>query len=180
MDWSIVPADVNDATTLAQLHVESWRDAYRSILPPDFLAGPIVEDRTSHWQARMNAPQRDRRLVLKAVTASAVLGFACVLVDEEPEWGPRLDNLHVKPHLKGLGIGSALFRASQRWVIDVARQELMHLWVLEENHAARRFYVRRGGSVQERQVVEIVAGVFVPELRYIWRFQPADSDGPRR
>jgi predicted N-acetyltransferase YhbS len=41
--------------------------------------------------------------------------------------GPQLDNLHVKPHLKGLGIGSALFRASHRWVIDVARQELMPL-----------------------------------------------------
>jgi GNAT superfamily N-acetyltransferase len=180
MDWSIVPADVNDATTLAELHVESWRDAYRSILPPDFLAGPIMEDRTHLWQARMIAPQRDRCSVLKAATASAVLGFACVLVDAEPEWGPRLDNLHVRPHLKGLGVGSALFRASQRWVVDVARQELMHLWVLEENHAARQFYGRHGGSVQERQIVEIVAGVFVPELRYSWRFQQAHLDGPHR
>ena len=79
--------------------------------------------------------------------------------------GAAFNNLHVRPHLKGLGIGSALFRTSHRWVIDVARQELMHLWVLEENHAARRFYDQHGGSVQERPVIEIVAGVFVLELR---------------
>ena len=180
MDWSIVPADVNDATTLAELHIESWRNAYGSILPREFLAGRIVEDRTSLWQARMNDPNRDRRLVLKAVTASAVLGFACVLVDKDPEWGPRLDNLHVRPHLKGLGIGSSLFQASHRWVTDVARQELMHLWVLEENHAARRFYDRHGGSVQHRQVNELVPGIFVPELRYVWRsrLEPGSAKPP--
>ena len=169
MDWSIVPADSNDATTLAGLHVESWRTAYRSILPTAFLDGPLEENRTSLWQTRLTDAQTPRRLVLKAVAASEVLGFACVLVDEEPAWGPRLDNLHVRPHLKGLGIGSALFKASHSWVTDVARHDLMHLWVLEENHAARRFYDRHGGSVQERQVMEIAAGLFVPELRYIWR-----------
>ena len=165
----IVPADAGDATALAELHVESWRNTYQSVLPAEFLAGPIVEDRMRIWQARMSDPRRDRRLVLKAMTETGMLGFACVLVDEDPDWGPRMDNLHVRPHVKGLGIGSALFSASRQWVTDVACQTVMHLWVLEENHAARRFYDRHGGSVEGRQILEIVAGVFVPELRYVWR-----------
>lgn len=168
MEWSIVPADARDTTTLAELHVESWRSAYRSILPAEFLAGPVVQNRTSLWRARMAAPHGDRRLVLKAASATAMLGFACVLLDEEPAWGPRLDNLHVKPHCKGLGIGTALFRASHHWVTETVGQDLMHLWVLEENHAARRFYERHGGTAHERHVVEVVAGVFVPEVRYVW------------
>jgi GNAT superfamily N-acetyltransferase len=71
--------------------------------------------------------------------------------------------------MKRTGIGSALFSASRQWVADVARQPLMHLWVLEENHAARRFYDRHGGAVEGRQMLEIVPGTFVPELRYVWR-----------
>ncbi len=44
------PAQATDALTIAAIHIASWRDAsYRSILDPAFLAGPIEEDRRSHW-----------------------------------------------------------------------------------------------------------------------------------
>ncbi len=49
-------AQRSDAAVIAAIHVASWRDAYRSILEPDFLAGPIEEDRLSLWTKRLNGP----------------------------------------------------------------------------------------------------------------------------
>lgn len=165
---SIIPARVDDADAIAMLQIESWRSAYRGLLPDAFLDGPIVEDRLRLWRSRLRAPAPDRRLVVKARTDGALAGFVCVLLDAEPEWGPLLENLHVRPDLKGKGIGRRLFESARDWVGDVAPAERMHLTVIEGNVAARRFYDRQGGTIVERKIVEVVPGAWLPMLRYIW------------
>ena len=35
---------------IAALQTESWRSAYRGILPESYLDGPILEERQTHWQ----------------------------------------------------------------------------------------------------------------------------------
>ena len=39
------PAAAGDAAAIAALHVESWRTAYRGLVPDEFLAGPVERDR---------------------------------------------------------------------------------------------------------------------------------------
>jgi GNAT superfamily N-acetyltransferase len=172
LTYTILPAGVEDAAAIAAIQTESWRDAYRSFLPAEFLAGPIEANRQRMWQARMTSPDADRRIVFKAVAGEESVGFVCVLLDGDPEWGPLLDNLHVRPGLKGLGIGSRLFRAARDWVVDVAPLQPMHLWVIEGNSAARRFYDHKGGAILERRLAEVAAGICVPALRYVWALPP--------
>ncbi|HXW08789.1 MAG TPA: GNAT family N-acetyltransferase [Vicinamibacterales bacterium] len=168
MEYVIVSALAGDAITIADIQTASWRDSYREFLPARFLAGPIVENRRSLWTARMSAPDADRRFVAKAMAGGSAIGFACVLLDADPAWGPLLDNLHVLPGMKGLGVGWALFRAAREWVLEQAPLEPMHLWVIEANQQARGFYDRQGGAIAERRVVEVTAGFRVPALRYVW------------
>jgi GNAT superfamily N-acetyltransferase len=168
MECLLLPADAGDAASIAAIHTESWRDAYRPFLPEWFLAGPIEEDRNRLWQARFAAPDPDRRLVLKAMVQEQIAGFACVLLDEDPEWGPLLDNLHVRPPLKGRGIGRRLFDASREWSRLKAPGQPMHLWVIEDNVAARAFYDRLGGRSVDQHRVEVVPGALVTAIRYVW------------
>lgn len=170
--YSILHADLDDAPAIAALHIESWRSAYRGLLPDDFLDGPVVEDRVRLWNARMPAPDLHRRLVLKAVADGALVGFVCVLLDEEPAWGALLDNLHVKPELRGLGIGRRLFREARDWVSVAAPGQRMHLTVIEGNLEARRFYDRHGGAIVERKIKEVIPGTRLTILRYVWEPQP--------
>ena len=165
----LVPAGPEDARAIAALHVMSWRSAYTGLVPDEFLAGPVEEDRRTLWESRLSVPD-DARLVLKAVDErGAMVGFTCVLRDADPAWGPLLDNLHVTPELNGQRIGALLLRASREWSSAVSPGQPMHLWVLEGNVQARHFYDRERGEVVERQIVELTAGIFVPALRYVWR-----------
>ena len=163
-------ADAADAPAIAALHTESWRDAYRGLLPDSFLDGPLFEDRLAQWTDRLGRLTPDEALVLKALDGGATLvGFACVLVDAEPAWGPRLDNLHVRPGHRGRGIGIALLHACLEWVAHRAPGQPMHLWVLEGNTRARRFYEREGGTARERIDTDLAPGVRVTEVRYVWQ-----------
>lgn len=165
---SLACATSDDAAAIASLHAESWRNAYRGMLPDKYLDEEVFADRAAFWKERFDAPVPERRLILKATSQSTLDGFVCVLLDAEPNCGARLDNLHVRPQLKGQGIGHALFQAAREWIARVMPGESMHLWVVEANHAARRFYDRQGGAIVERTTRPVACGLSVPELRYQW------------
>jgi hypothetical protein len=44
----------------------------------------------------------------------------------------------------------------------------MHLWCVEREHVARRFYDRQGGTVVETANRSLAQQPSVPELRYWW------------
>ena len=165
----LTPATSTDAAAIALLHAQSWRIAYRGLLTDEYLADQVLDDRASFWSRRFSAPRPERRLVLKALDEeSTLLGFVCVLLDEEPAWGARLDNLHVSPQLKGTGVGYALFRAAREWTAQRMPDMPMHLWCVERNLVARRFYDRQGGKVVESATRPIAQGLCLPELRFLW------------
>ena len=96
-----------------------------------------------------------------------LVGFACVLADADPEHGPLLDNLHVKPGWRGQGI-ALLLDKSRGWSRSIAPGQPMHLWVLEGNAPARRFYRNQGGVEEERRSEER-GGMTISVLRCSWR-----------
>lgn len=165
---SLTAAGPLDAQSIALLHAESWRNTYRGILPDEFLDRRVVADRLEFWTERATIPASGRRLLLKAVGGEALRGFVCVLLDEEPKWGARLDNLHVSPAAKGTGVGYALFHAAREWIARTSPGTAMHLWCVERNHVARRFYDRQGGTIVESASRSFAQQPSVPELRYWW------------
>ena len=55
-----------------------------------------------------------------------------------------------------------------RWVARAAPGEPMHLWVMEGNLPARRFYYRQVGTVAERSIVDDGPAKGLPVMRYVW------------
>lgn len=157
-----------DAQTIAALHIENWRDVYRGILPDRYLDNFIAEERSSLWQARFSSPDADRQYILLAEVHRKPVGFVCVLLDEEPQWGACLDNLHVLPGLRNKGIGRQLFIRAARWVMATAPGVPIHLWVFEANGAARRFYDACEGKIVACQSKKIAQGVEILSVLYVW------------
>ena len=123
----------DDAEAIAALHAESWRSAYRGLVPDEDLGEGLDAERLQFWRSRFAAPDPDRRVVFLAMSDDLLVGFACVLADADPEHGPLLDNLHVKPGWRGHGIGALLLDKARGWSRSIAPGQPMHLWVLEGN-----------------------------------------------
>jgi len=158
-----------DSVRIAALHTASWRSAYRGILSDTYLDGEIVQERLGLWKKRLSSSDTDRRLVLLAEDPLELAGFVYVLLDEEPEWGAYLDNLHVRSDIQGRGLGRRLFAEAARWVAGMEPGWPIHLWVFEANRKAGGFYERFKGEVVAREIKRMPGGAEVWSLRYVWR-----------
>ncbi len=161
-------AAVSDGPAIAAAHTESWRSVYRGILPDRYLDEEIVGERLRHWEERLRAPGAHRRLVLLAEERAELLGFVCVMGNTEPGEGACLDNLHVRPHVRGRGLGRRLFAEAARWTASQEPGAPLHLWVFEANLPARGFYESLGGVETGREIKPMPGGPRVASLRYVW------------
>lgn len=80
--------------------------------------------------------------VLVAVGADALLGNLVLLLRSNSRKA-RIYSVVVSPEARGLGIGSRLVEAAEKWARD-QECEAMKLEVRADNVAARAFYAKRG------------------------------------
>ena len=158
----------SDVTAIAHLHAESWRSAYRGILSEDFLENHAHGDRLAAWQERFSAKAQKPMFVIVANEGKQLAGFACVFPDEDALYGSFLDNLHVAPQLTGQGIGRRLLSETADRLLTSGSSAGLYLWVLEQNHRARRFYEKAGGILAGSVVSSMPDGQRVSALRCHW------------
>jgi GNAT superfamily N-acetyltransferase len=141
----IRPATLEDARPIVEVHVASWRDAYRGLLPDEFLEKLSVEEREARRIAAFADPSPGSG-VLVAEDEGRVIGFAsfCPSRDEDAPAGTgEVPAIYVAPAVVGTGVGRDLFAS----VTDALREAgftRATLWVLEANERARRFYEKAG------------------------------------
>ena len=150
MTIHIRPAGPGDAKAIADLHAASWRSTYRGVFPDAYLDREAGPERRRHWDRRLRTDPAPDQGVLVAMEDGACVGFICIYLEGEPGWGPLLDNLHVRPELKGGGIGKRLIEAGRAWVAASGRHDRWHLWVVEGNAPTRRVYEHLGWAPAER------------------------------
>jgi ribosomal protein S18 acetylase RimI-like enzyme len=169
MHCEIRDASDGDLPAIARLHATSWKVAYRGILRDAFLDHDLEGNRAQRWAGIFDrmAP-RDRVLIamLERSPAGFISGWTTAAMDCEPGFDLHVDNLHVRPDLRGQGLGVALMQSlSKRQTPDGSVRG--YLWVLDGNEAAYRFYVRLGGRVSDQRQIEF-GGAMVGETRIVW------------
>ncbi|RIQ11274.1 GNAT family N-acetyltransferase [Jiangella rhizosphaerae] len=156
-----------DAAAIARLHVQSWRSAYRGHVPDAFLDDAGLDDRqAARWAGRF-ADRRGTMTVVARDPERALAGFAHTALDHDPRLGNFLDNLHVRPDLKGQGIGRRLLAETALRLQEAGAPDRLYLEVLETNEAARGFYQALGG-VEAGRAMDRFGDQDVPILVYAW------------
>jgi ribosomal protein S18 acetylase RimI-like enzyme len=153
----VLPAEPADLPDIAALQAESWRRTYRGAFPAGLLGDPLEE-----WLERKWRPERlEGWWLLAAWQEGRIAGFAAARPEADAD--AYLDNIHVRPGLKGRGIGRALMAG----IAERAGARPIRLNVLEANHPARAIYRAWGG--QEGPVFEDeLLGVPVPARTVRW------------
>lgn len=159
-------AVLGDVERIAALHVASWRQHYRGILPDDYLDLRAWDERLHMWRRRFAATQPP--WVRLALWHGEAVGFVCLLPDQEPERGVYLDNLHVLSGQQGRGVGRALMAAAAAEAMRIAPGRPLYLWVYQANQAACGFYRSLGGAASVSCEVETAAGNRAQALSYQW------------
>lgn len=169
-------ASAADADAIARIHAESWRTAYRGALSDAYLSGPIAAERSAVWRERFANPPAGQYVAIAELDGD-IAGFVCAYGGHDARWGTFIDNLHVLPAHKRLGLGARLMRDAAAWSMQAHPGQGMYLWVLESNAPARAFYERIGGEQVERGTWTPPDGSELPKLRYAWRDVPALAAG---
>lgn len=155
----IRPATRNDLPEIARLHEVNWRRDYAGILPEFVLGSGLSEHMDAQWH---DGVLRDRRCLVSRDGAGALLGFASMR-DEGPDGCAFLDNLHVAPMYRALGVGRALMSS----VAVLAIPGRLTLEVLCANVEARAIYKAWGG-VESRPFTDEIMGINLPAVTVGW------------
>ena len=155
-----------DAPAIAEIHVATWRAAYRGLMPDDFLAALSVDERTQMWRNALSRPNPSR---LTVAEFDGVLGGFCVYGPTRDDWAPDVAEiyaLNIHPDRWRHGAGRAL--CEEAYGEAAARGHTsITLWVMAGNASAQRFYERLGyaGDGAARTNSHLIGRAF-EELRY--------------
>lgn len=139
-NFTIRRPGADDVAEMARLHVRSWRETYRGVVPDDMLDDPeFVSRRERMWTALVTDPRYSATTIAVAEREGEVIGLASAGPSVGDHSGPALQlyTLYVLTNEQGTGAGAALLEA----VLDGNPAQL---WVADPNPRAQAFYRKHG------------------------------------
>jgi GNAT superfamily N-acetyltransferase len=161
-------AQLSDAADIASLHAKSWQQTYRGIFSDHFLDNEVEDERAQVWHQRLAFPDARQRVLVAEVDGKLV-GFACILIDDDPTFGTLLDNLHVADGYRNTGVGKQLMQRAASYITKEARNLKMYLWVYVKNTNAVKIYDYLGGKNAETVEKDNEDGKTAAAHRYVWQ-----------
>jgi ribosomal protein S18 acetylase RimI-like enzyme len=161
-------ATATDTERIARLHAESWSENYRGALSDRFLDREVQSERSTFWKDRFENPIEQRRVLL-AETNNEIVGFICLELDADPQYGALLDNLHVDARYQGRKIGKKLMQLGAEWVLEQRPESGIYLFVLAQNEQAARVYERTGGLRSDETLFWETEERKIPIQRFTWK-----------
>lgn len=102
---------------------------------------------------------------LVAESDGVVVGYVAVGPTHDENGDGELFAIYVQPKQWGTGVGRALIEAGEERLRELGHEDA-HLWVLEDNPRARRFYEAAGWAVDGTARRIEIFGFDLDEVRY--------------
>ncbi len=156
-----------DETVIAQVHIKSWQEAYRGLIPQDYLdqLPSKTDDRRKMWTNALSNPQR---WVFVAEKAEGIVGFVVFGPprDENRDGFIELGAIYLLESEKGKGIGFSLLSVGFNLMKEIGYKRA-YCWVLENNPTIE-FYERTGAKFSGQTKEDEIGGKKFNELAYEW------------
>jgi GNAT superfamily N-acetyltransferase len=154
MQVLIRQATEGDASAIARVRIDCWRETYRGIVPDPYLDTMDVEKSIELW-TRVLAAGVDGTSVFVAEDDGAVVGFSAGNMLKEPrhELNAELTAVYLRRPYQHAGIGSRLVEHVAMAQRGRGANGLI-VWVIVGNKTARAFYEGLGATLLVEQPFE--------------------------
>jgi len=164
--FAIREARLADAEAIVRAHITSWRDSYQGILPEAVLDRINLDQRAS-WRRRVLTDRDLLGVVAHDLTHGDIVGLCDAGPSRRgPAGAGEIYALYLVHHAKRHGLGTEMFDYARSWLAARGMTSLV-IWVLHDNHHARRFYEAMGGRATN-QLPSSISGFPITELAYRW------------
>src|SRR5512136_2512469 len=137
-------ATPDDATAIARLHVDSWRSAYRGVVPDEFLDSMDPDKRARRFRESLASGSEETYLAEEKGELLGILTLgACRDADVDHAITGEIWGIYLAPQHWRKGWGRAILQRAEQMLQSRGYQRAT-LWVLEGNAQARRFYEAMG------------------------------------
>lgn len=139
MTLAVRPAVIADVAGMARVHVDTWSETYRGIMPDELLDAPDLVDRRRQMWTQILAEAAPSKFTCAVVESDGeIVGIA---MSGPPETDGSVEDRHLYVlyayrSMHGTGVGQGLLDA----VIDPSVTTA--LWVADPNPRAQAFYVK--------------------------------------
>ena len=159
-------AGIPDASAIAGIYVETWREAYPGMLPDRMLLAMSRARQTQSWRGSICDPGQSVLLAEDGRGEAIGFGSCGGTRHSSLPFSGEIYTLYVAPDHQRRGIGSLLLTGLIRELYRVGHHAAL-VWALADN-PSRFFYEAMGASlVAERS--EILWGRRVRQHAYGWR-----------
>ncbi len=160
-------ATVGDEAAIAKVHVRSWQEAYKGLMPQAYLdeLSAELESRIDMWKRTLTNP---KRWAWVAESNYGIVGFVLFGPPRDPnrEGYIELGAIYLLESEKGKGTGFSLLSAGFNRMRDLGYKKA-YCWVLEGNPTIK-FYERSGASFSNQIKDDEIGGKQFKELAYDW------------
>lgn len=158
----IIPTD--DRMAISNIYEESWKCAYKGIIPQDYLDS-IPKGR---WSSSVDNPDWKTLICIVDSRIVGTCSFCKSRFEQFRDWG-EIISIYLLPNYVGKGYGKALMKSALS-ELKMQGYENIFLWVLEQNVRGRCFYEQLGFSPTDDFINDNIGGKELREDRYVYKW----------
>jgi Acetyltransferases len=154
-------AETDDFNALGEIYAQSWKTAYRGIVPQDYL-----DDLSgSRWAKVLSGSTFDAYVIREDGQYIGTSSIGAAREEKMVGWG-EIISIYLLPEYFGKGYAEPLFKCAVNALCEKGYTNI-YLWVLKENIRAQRFYEKHGFHNSGEAALIEIAGAELTEIRYI-------------
>jgi L-amino acid N-acyltransferase YncA len=163
----IEPATLNDCPAIAQIHVQSWQQAYKDLLPKDYLATLSIKERENMWRKTLQAGSPHLLVARVEDEIQGFIAFGSSRDRDAKQDCAEIWATYLAPSAWSKGFGKRMLLG----IKDALRQQgfkTLSLWAILGNERAGKFYLNAGFSAEPESIQSFpMGGVELQEIRYV-------------
>jgi len=170
---SIRHATPKDSERLATIQADSWKSAYKKIVPKNILESISIQNWREEWMQKLANPGLNM-LVLVASINKNIVAFCSAGKSRDADTSKHtgeLYRIYVNPKTTHRGIGSLLMEHALKRLNKKGYRTAI-LWVLSSNTPARKFYEHRGWKMDGKTKTHFWKEFSPHQTRYTIALQP--------